>query len=81
MKRFFFIFLIFSIKLLAQQPVVYRAGDGVKSVVSATFYFIDSTGQMTFEQVQALPQSAFHQRLNKSLDLGDTDRPVWFRFN
>ncbi len=81
MKRFSFIFLIFSIKLLAQQPVVYRAGDGVKSVVPATFYFIDSTGQMTFEQVQTLPQSTFHQRLNKSLDLGDTDRPVWFRFN
>jgi two-component system, sensor histidine kinase LadS len=79
MRRVLLFLLICSIKTLAQN-VTYQARDGIKSVVSNTTFFVDSTGQMTFEQVRALPQSAFRQQPNKRLDLGDTNKPVWFRF-
>ena len=80
MKKTLFTFLYLSSLVgFSQTKINYKKADGLLDVTPYIAYMADSSDKMTFEQVRALPYSAFTQNNKVGLRLRSTNYPCWFR--
>ena len=76
-KTLFLLFLYIS--GFAQTKISYKKTDGLLDITPYIAYMADSSENMTFEQIRALPYSAFTPNGKVGLRLRSTNYPCWFR--
>ncbi|WP_084332341.1 7TM diverse intracellular signaling domain-containing protein [Runella limosa] len=73
--------LLFSVSLCAQNRFTYQLSDELQSIEPFTYFLIDSSKTLTFNQLRQLPDKAFTQNTKSFLNFGNTEYPIWLRID
>lgn len=73
--------LLLSFSLSAQKRFYYQTSDELQSVESYTYYLVDSSKVLNFNQLRQLPERRFTLNTKSFLNFGNTEYPIWLRFD
>lgn len=59
----------------------YKISDELQSVESFTYYRVDSSKVLNFNQIHRLPEGAFTLNTKSFLNFGNTEYPIWLRLD
>ncbi len=81
--KHFFILFCFSISYLSQANprLIYKKTPDLVSADAYVSYFTDSTGRLTFEEVQKNSGSIFTPNTKDFLNFGNMENPVWIKLD
>lgn len=71
--------LLLSFSLSAQKRFHYQTSNELQSVESFTYYLVDSSKALNFNQIRQLPEKAFTPNTKTFLNFGNTEYPIWLR--
>ncbi|HAK77134.1 MAG TPA: hypothetical protein DCM71_09550 [Runella sp.] len=70
-----------SVSLFAQQRFTYRSSEELQSIEPSTYFLVDSSKTLTFNQLRQLPEKTFTLNTKNFLNFGNTEYPIWLRID
>lgn len=81
--KYFAVFICWILSYIssAQKAFLYKTTNELVSIEPSVYYYVDSSKNLSFEQIKHLPETTFRLNTKQYINFGNTEHAIWLRID